>query len=244
MCSSIKEEKALVLSSQFSHAILPEFDKPFKIFTFVLNISESDAEAHNEGKLIIKIKQDWRHIGVAGVVWESAEVLSNYLIANSGLIRNKNVLELGAGTGLCSIVASNLKAKKVIATDRASVLHVLEENIDLNWNQGKGQDQIAGELTADILEWTQPKKFQRKFVPDVIIGADLVYIQDLFPALIETLKFFAAMSEIGIYFCSKMRYSRDYLFYELVETHHFQVDLIHSVESLNINIYRIKKEVK
>ena len=79
-----------------------------KVFSFHLyDFSSNDSQPQTE-ELVVKIKQDWGHTGVAGVVWESAEVLSNYLIAHPEIVRNKNVLELGAGTGLCSIVASHL----------------------------------------------------------------------------------------------------------------------------------------
>ena len=54
---------------------------------------------------IVIVRQE---LVVSGVAWESAEVLSNYLIAHPEIVRNRNALKLGAGIGLCSIVASHL----------------------------------------------------------------------------------------------------------------------------------------
>ena len=127
----------------------------------------------------------------------------------------------------------------MVATDRAAVLHVLEENID--FNGPAGQTDSAESIQVHILDWTQPEKFKLDFEPDVIIGADLVYIRDLFPALIETMRLFST-SQTEIYFCSKMRYDRDYLFYNLVKSHDFHVDLVHSDDSLNVNVYLIKNK--
>ena len=50
-------------------------------------------------------------------VWECSEVLSAYLAARPELCRGRRVLELGAGCGLCSMVASLGGAARVVATD-------------------------------------------------------------------------------------------------------------------------------
>ncbi|KAL1240141.1 Histone-arginine methyltransferase METTL23 [Trichinella spiralis] len=52
-------------------------------------------------------------------VWPCAEVLSSYIISNIEAFRGKTILELGAGTGLVSIVAAKCDAKFVILTDHS-----------------------------------------------------------------------------------------------------------------------------
>lgn len=53
-------------------------------------------------------------------VWECSEVLSSYLASRPELTSGKAVLELGAGCGLCSMVASLNGAARVVATDGAA----------------------------------------------------------------------------------------------------------------------------
>ncbi|XP_033921323.1 protein N-lysine methyltransferase METTL21A isoform X2 [Melopsittacus undulatus] len=56
----------------------------------------------------IRIKQDWRRLGVAAVVWDAAVVLCAYLEMGGIDLRDRSVIELGAGTGLLGIVATLL----------------------------------------------------------------------------------------------------------------------------------------
>ncbi|GMH66832.1 hypothetical protein TL16_g04521 [Triparma laevis f. inornata] len=50
-------------------------------------------------------------------IWSSSLALASYLITHPELISNKNVLELGSGLALPSILSSRLNAKSVTATD-------------------------------------------------------------------------------------------------------------------------------
>ncbi|XP_061858000.1 protein N-lysine methyltransferase METTL21A isoform X2 [Colius striatus] len=56
----------------------------------------------------IRLKQDWRRLGVAAVVWDAAVVLCTYLEIGGIDLRDQSVIELGAGTGLLGIVATLL----------------------------------------------------------------------------------------------------------------------------------------
>ena len=66
-------------------------------------------------------------------MWKGADVLAEFLIQNRDLIQNKRVLELGAGVGLCGLVAARLGASHVIMTDGdTSVLSNMRYNIQQN----------------------------------------------------------------------------------------------------------------
>ena len=223
--------QAVVLydENQFSHPFT-EFQKRSKKFEFKTMLDR------NEKRFEAEINQDWDRTGVAGVVWESAEILSNYFASNPKLIRGKTILELGAGTGLVSMVCKFLEAKEVIATDRESVLHALQSNVELNCPESS---KCSDFVDVAVLDWVEPTLFDGNIEPDVIVGADLVYIEDLFPALIATLQVFASI-ETHIYFCSKMRYDRDYKFYELLRTHGFAVEILVAVSEKSVNIYHVK----
>ncbi|XP_019410167.1 PREDICTED: protein N-lysine methyltransferase METTL21A isoform X2 [Crocodylus porosus] len=56
----------------------------------------------------IEIKQNWKQLGVAAVVWDAAVVLCSYLETGAMDLQERSVIELGAGTGLVGIVATLL----------------------------------------------------------------------------------------------------------------------------------------
>jgi predicted nicotinamide N-methyase len=107
--------------------------------------------------------------------WEAALHFGSFLCTAEGssYIQGKRVMELGAGTGLLSILCAKwLEAKSVLATDGSTeVVEGIEENIFLNeldtssnikarqfrWGQVLGDDE-EGETQAF----------------DVVLGADIV----------------------------------------------------------------------
>ncbi|XP_052689361.1 methyltransferase-like protein 22 isoform X2 [Crassostrea angulata] len=67
-------------------------------------------------------------------LWHGSLLLADYLIHVQEELRNETVVELGAGTGLASIVASFF-AKNVVCTDTGEdVLKLADHNLDQNWN--------------------------------------------------------------------------------------------------------------
>ncbi|XP_049743953.1 protein N-lysine methyltransferase METTL21A isoform X4 [Elephas maximus indicus] len=74
---------------------LQKFHKPLATFSFANHT--------------IQIRQDWRQLGVAAVVWDAAIVLSTYLEMGAMELRGCSAVELGAGTGLVGIVAALLE---------------------------------------------------------------------------------------------------------------------------------------
>ena len=70
---------------------------------------------------IITIYQDFDY-GYAGEIWDAALVLTHFIIKEKSQsyfdLKDKIVLELGAGTGICGLAASILGPKIVYLTDR------------------------------------------------------------------------------------------------------------------------------
>ncbi|XP_036899384.1 protein N-lysine methyltransferase METTL21A isoform X3 [Sturnira hondurensis] len=85
---------ALVPYEEMAGMGLQKFHKPLATFSFANHT--------------IQIRQDWRQLGVAAVVWDAAVVLSTYLEAGAVELRGRSAVELGAGTGLVGIVAALL----------------------------------------------------------------------------------------------------------------------------------------
>lgn len=123
--------------------------------------------------------------GTTGLrTWEAALALSEYLICThlewiykntpfaaavegSGRVLREtdSVLELGAGTGLVSIVAARLGASTVLATDGDSgVCEALLGNVGLNG--------VSDVVTVRQRLWGSEVETGRKF--DLVLGADVV----------------------------------------------------------------------
>ncbi|XP_044934596.1 protein N-lysine methyltransferase METTL21A isoform X5 [Mustela nigripes] len=85
---------ALVPYEETAGVGLQKFHKPLATFSFA---------SHT-----IQIRQDWRQLGVAAVVWDAAVVLCTYLEMGAVELRGCSAVELGAGTGLVGIVAALL----------------------------------------------------------------------------------------------------------------------------------------
>ncbi len=66
-------------------------------------------------------------------LWRASKLLCNYLSSNPHIVRNKHVIELGAGLGLCGLLTYYLGAKSVVLTDGdTDVLNELRYNVDEN----------------------------------------------------------------------------------------------------------------
>ncbi|XP_053774988.1 protein N-lysine methyltransferase METTL21A isoform X8 [Desmodus rotundus] len=85
---------ALVPYEETAGMGLQKFHKPLATFSFANHT--------------VQIRQDWRQLGVAAVVWDAAVVLSTYLETGAVELRGRSAVELGAGTGLVGIVAALL----------------------------------------------------------------------------------------------------------------------------------------
>ncbi|EJW84861.1 hypothetical protein WUBG_04228 [Wuchereria bancrofti] len=120
------------------------------------------------GKNEFKISQ--RYIGyVSCVVWDSAIVACHYFVRYQSFWKGKKVLELGAGTGVCSILLGALGAN-VVATDLLEGIKLLERNIEENWEVITRNE---GFVKAEILDWNDPCDKSLSF--DVIVMIDVIY---------------------------------------------------------------------
>ncbi|EME45797.1 hypothetical protein DOTSEDRAFT_128023 [Dothistroma septosporum NZE10] len=125
--------------------------------------------------------------------WEAALHLGSYLLTPAGrdIIRDKSILELGAGTGFLAILAAkHLQAKHVTTTDGdEGVVEALKENFFLNSLDDEQK------ILASVLRWGRGLK--RTWVEedceawpyDVVLGADITYDKVAISALVATLRF-------------------------------------------------------
>ncbi|XP_015676030.1 EEF1A lysine methyltransferase 3 [Protobothrops mucrosquamatus] len=171
-------------------------------------------------------------LGVAAPVWEAALTLCEYFEAKKMNFQDKKVIELGAGTGVVGILAS-LLGGHVTITDLPVALKQIEENVHRNL---PGQCMARTRVCA--LSWgLDHKDFPQNY--DLILGADIVYLQDTYPLLIRTLQHLCG-AQSTIYLSSKMREEHStVLFFETQLPVHFTTKLVFRNEAENINIYKV-----
>uniref|UniRef100_A0A8C7XRZ0 Methyltransferase 21C, AARS1 lysine n=1 Tax=Oryzias sinensis TaxID=183150 RepID=A0A8C7XRZ0_9TELE len=124
-----------------------------------------------------------------GVMWPAALALCSFLESNKHAVNleGKTILELGAGTGLVSIVAT-LLGGVVTATDLPQVLSNLKANVMRNTRgRCRHTPQVAPLSWGFDLEHTYPSSVYRY---DYVLAADLVYYHDYLDELLATMKHF------------------------------------------------------
>ena len=145
--------------------------------------------------LSLQIKQnlDYKY---AGEIWDAALVLTYFFINKKSEkiinIKNKIIIELGAGTGINGLILGALGAKKIILTDKGDCLFLLKENYENN------KMKFDKNLICDIkeLDWNNEddrKKINDKI--DYIIGSDIVWNPKLRIPLFDTINYFFENNE-------------------------------------------------
>ncbi|OON14305.1 hypothetical protein X801_09904 [Opisthorchis viverrini] len=99
--------------------------------------------------------------------WRCAEALSQYIVGNCEQVHGKRILELGAGTGLCGLVASLCGASWVTFSDRD---HTLEGDL-LRSAQSNGITQFD----FCVLDWEFPTRYWRPRPFDLILASDTLF---------------------------------------------------------------------
>ncbi|XP_076198510.1 protein N-lysine methyltransferase METTL21A isoform X2 [Aptenodytes patagonicus] len=174
----------------------------------------------------IRLKQDWRRLGVAAVVWDAAVVLCAYLEMGGIDLRDQSVIELGAGTGLLGIVATLL--------DRAAALEFLESNVQANLPSELRPRAVVKELTwGKDLGNFPPGAF------DFILGADIVYLEETFAELLQTLEHLCSEQTVILLSC-RIRYERDHKFLKMLRGR-FSVYEVHYDSSKDVHIYKAQR---
>ncbi|CAI5736316.1 unnamed protein product [Peronospora destructor] len=113
-------------------------------------------------------------------LWTGSHFLSRYLWHHPELVQGKHILELGAGTGICSIVSSKLGAVKCLATDGdEQVVELLAKNVYMNT--------VEDVVTARSLFWGDEPSAQTLLdeFPDALTNVDIVLAADVTHDVVE-----------------------------------------------------------
>ncbi|CAI5761886.1 Uncharacterized protein PODLI_1B024144 [Podarcis lilfordi] len=184
----------------------------------------------------IEIQQNWKQLGVAAVVWDAAVVLCTFLEMGGIDLQGRLVIELGAGTGLLGIVAALLGAQVTI-TDRKAALALLESNVQANLPADIRPRTAVKELT-----WGRDLGSFSSGGYDFILGADIVYLEETFADLLETLDHLCSEQTVILLSC-RLRYERDHKFLKMLEER-FSVYEVHYDPGNDVHIFRAQRKAQ
>lgn len=142
-------------------------------------------------------------------LWPSSMGLSEYLIKNPQLVKNKSVLEIGCGLGLPGIVASALGGK-VMLTD------YIQQAIDYaayNWKLN-----FKSNADTKILDWRKPEGFDDF---DVLLASDVAYESRSFKSLISAYKKLVKKDGIILMSEPNRKFTKD--FFQKLKSHGFDL---------------------
>jgi predicted nicotinamide N-methyase len=140
------------------------------------------------------VKQDFT-LGKGGIFWDGSYFIYKYLLSNvfNNNSNIKNILELGAGTSLPSMISLLKGNFTVVTTDIPKLIPQINEIMELNKkNFNKQSKSIVTELSwekKEDIEKVQKLMDNKPF--DLIIGSELVYLDDLFDDLINVIRTFS-----------------------------------------------------
>ncbi|XP_072332045.1 protein-lysine methyltransferase METTL21C-like [Scyliorhinus torazame] len=158
----------------------------------------------------ITIHESVDHFGA--VTWPGAVELCHFLENHwtEFNLNDKNVIELGAGTGLVSIVAGLLGAY-VTSTDLTCAVGNLQSNLMRNtrW-RSKHQPQVKELVWNADLDKSFPQSVHHY---DYVLAADVVYHHDCLDDLLATFDYFCQPGSV-ILWANKLRFNSDYTFLE------------------------------
>jgi predicted nicotinamide N-methyase len=174
------------MSTLLTSNVLSEADsaqqKAFVTYSYPLH-SADDNTSGEQAVTLLEARSVISGSGTTGLrTWEAALLLGSYLATDDGrnLIKGKRVFELGAGTGVISILcAKHLGAVGVVATDGdEAVVDAVKTNLFLNQLD---VDSLEGcQVRTAALKWGWPvdtTTFSEDYgmeMPNVLLGADVV----------------------------------------------------------------------
>ncbi|XP_044284137.1 protein-lysine methyltransferase METTL21C [Varanus komodoensis] len=181
----------------------------------------------------ITIQESIEHFGA--VVWPGALALCQYLESDQQEInlKDKKVIEIGAGTGLVTIVASILGAF-VTATDLPEVLENMAFNISKNTcNVDVHKPEVRKLVWGENLNEDFPKSTHRY---DFVVATDVVYHHTALDPLLDTMTYLCQPGTILLW-ANKFRFSTDYEFLNRI-SNIFNVTQLADFPEPNVKLFK------
>ncbi|XP_012476621.1 uncharacterized protein LOC105792549 [Gossypium raimondii] len=127
-------------------------------------------------------------------VWPSSLFLSELILSYPHIFSGKSCFEVGSGVGLVGICLAHVKASKVILSDGdLSTLANMKLNLEknrLNTETNLPEPSIENQNVVKCihLPWeSASEKELQNFMPEIILGADVIYDPSCLPHLVKVL---------------------------------------------------------
>ena len=144
-------------------------------------------------RLIVKERSnDLEEDGTGLNIWDGAILLANYLELHQNIVQGKRVLELGSGPGFVGIAAGLAGALEVVMTDLSYCIPLMNANVERNMIAARSAG--CQRMTCSVLDWYCPPSdssqldFAAGEIPDVILVADCVWLEELVAPLVGTIQ--------------------------------------------------------
>jgi protein-lysine N-methyltransferase EEF2KMT len=118
-------------------------------------------------------------------VWDGSILVSRWIYQNPEFFKNKIVLELGAGCGLCGLVSSRVASKVALSDIGDEVIKTLRENVEINKSQIPKANVSVTSVDFKSNSFVPNPPYLKQQV-DVILGSEIMYEVDITEALVKT----------------------------------------------------------
>ena len=129
---------------------------------------------------------------------------------------------------------SSLPGAQVTVTEREEAIMHLRSTIENN-SADKSWD-----ISAQVLDWMDPLDDSVVPTVDVIIGADIIYIEETFQHLLRTILSLTRTRDTKVLLSCKIRYNRDLHFLNLLKDYFEVKEILHD-KSRDIKIFSVTR---
>ncbi|XP_060204100.1 uncharacterized protein LOC132632255 isoform X1 [Lycium barbarum] len=137
-------------------------------------------------------------------IWPSGLFLSEFILSFPEVFSGKSCLEqVGSGVGLVGVCLAQANCSKVILTDGdLSTLANMKLNLELNQlaTDMLGHTQINNTVQCLYLPWESTTENElREFMPDIVLGADVIYDPLCLPHLVRVLTMLLKREDLNLH---------------------------------------------
>ncbi|XP_045485955.1 protein-lysine N-methyltransferase EEF2KMT isoform X2 [Pieris rapae] len=185
--------------------------------------------------------------GTTGMkTWEAARLLTDWILMNKKFFYNKKILELGSGIGFTGITVTKFcDPTSVTLTDcHEDVLNAINENIVINFPltsrrlaKEYTEYDVDGKLIrVMMLDWNDIDQIEVPDIPDIIIGADIVYDPYILEPLCKVLQsFFLRNKSISAFIACVIRNEETFnKFIQTLADYNMKEEKLYMPENINL----------